>query len=286
MPRSSSNPADRVVRARIREPIQFQHLSERMALKLSSVMDYTARSHFQPWHRILGTPDFVTLTGVFSPLVFVGVEVSDARVDGGAKVEVRGETYLARTLDAQGNLRHLIREGRHVLYGPDGTRLGNARLVNAFTRYDSDPVRRRVTELPPEWKMGTVPSRVVRDVPTVDTIVPRGRRPDFADTTPHVWHYGHTDANRHVNSMEYLRVAESFVADGLLARGLDVKRLFFARAGIVYRKPCFAGEGYRCEAWFQGEAPLVVAVAIHKADDAPGRPPAAAVELELRAAGA
>ena len=38
---------------------------------------------------------------------------------------------------------------------------------------------------------------------------------------------------------------------------------------IVYRKPCFRGEGYRRRAWFCGEASLVVAGAFIKAGDPP-----------------
>jgi hypothetical protein len=63
--------------------------------------------------------------------------------------------------------------------------------------------------------------------------------------------------------------------------GHDLRRLFFSRARIVYRKPCFRGEGYRREAWFQGEAPLAVAGAFRKADDPPEARPAVAVELTL-----
>jgi hypothetical protein len=51
---------------------------------------------------------------------------------------------------------------------------------------------------------------------------------------------------------------------------------------MVYRKPCFRGEGYRRVAWFRGEAPLVIAGAFVKADDPPNAKPAAVVELTYR----
>jgi len=112
------------------------------------------------------------------------------------------------------------------------------------------------------------------------TLLPADRaRPDFVDPDPRVWHYTQTDANRHVNGMEYLRSMEDFVSNALAARGHDLRTLFPARTRILYRKPCFRGEGYRRVAWFRGEAPLTVAGAFHKADDAPDALPAVVVEL-------
>ena len=282
MPRLPRNPADRVLRVRLKEPLRFQDLTERLALKLSALPDYAGRAHFMPWHRLLGTPDFRGLTGVFSPLIHVAVEATDARVDGHGHLEIRGVTMLSKTLDGSGGIRRLLREGTHEMFGPGGVLCGRVRFVNAFTRYDPDPARRRVLELPPEWKLGAAPSRVATDVPDLATLLPAGRRPDFADPTPHVWHYGHSDANRHVNGIAYLRSMEEFVADGLLARGVDLSRLYCAATRVVYRKPCFTGEGFRRVAWFQGEAPLVVVGAFHKLDDPPDAAAAVAVELTLR----
>ena len=45
------NPADLVLRARYREAIHFPDLTERLALRLSSIVRYTARAHFGLWHR-------------------------------------------------------------------------------------------------------------------------------------------------------------------------------------------------------------------------------------------
>jgi hypothetical protein len=137
-----------------------------------------------------------------------------------------------------------------------------------------------VTTLPPELGLGDVPSRVTT-LPDIETLVPPDRRPDFVEETPRVWHYGQTDANRHVNGMEYLRSMELYVADALHGSGHDLKRLYFARARIVYRKPCFRGEGYRRLAWFRGEAPLALAGTYVKTDDPADARPAVAVELTL-----
>jgi hypothetical protein len=278
--RSRKNPADVVLRARLREIVHFPDLTERMALRLSSIAAYTAQAHFGIWHRKLGSPDFSKPDAVFTPLVHVELEATDVRVDPREPFHVHGETFLAKTLDDAGRVRHLVREGRHTVMRPDGTVVARARLMNVFTRYDADPARRRVTELPAEMNIGTVPSRTTT-FPDVETLVPRDRKPDFAEESPHVWHYGQTDANRHVNGMEYLRSMELYVADALHGAGHDLRRLYFSRARIVYRKPCFRGEGHRRLAWFRGEAPLTIAGAFLKTHDGADERPAAAVELEL-----
>src|SRR5262249_23846211 len=152
----------------------------------------------------LGLPDFAGFTGVFSPLTFVELVVEEVPCDLRGKVAVVGESGLARTLDAGGGTRHIVRDGPH-----EGRRLAGAgvprpRLVNTFTRYDPDPVKRRVTERPPELGLGPGPSRVT-EAPGLWTLVPRDRVPERTDPVEHVWHLGNTDANRHVNGMEYLR---------------------------------------------------------------------------------
>lgn len=274
------NPADLVLRTRLREPIHFPDLTERLALRLSSITSYTGRSHFASWHKKIGAPDFRDARAVFTPLVYVELEATDVVVDPRQPFRVQGETFLARTIDAAGDTRHLVREGRHTVLTSGSEVVGRARYTNVFTRYDPDPARRRVLTLPPELGLGPAPSRVTELV-QLASLLPLERRPDFAEQRANVWHYGQTDANRHVNSMEYLRSMETFIADELHGAGHDLARLFFAGARIVYRKPCFRGEAYRRVAWFQGEAPLAIAGAFVKADDPPGAQPAVAVELTL-----
>jgi hypothetical protein len=282
--RRRRNPADLVVRPYRREAINFSDLTERRALKLSAVLHYVARAHFGAWHRRVPGPDFSESTGVFTPLFFVDVETTDCTLDPMRPLLVRGETFLAKTLDAAGAIDHLVREGRHSLLTRDGegteTVVAAARLMNVFTRYDPDPTLRRVTALPEWMHLGDAPSRITQ-LPSLDSLVVGERAPDFAEPTVHAWHYGQTDSNRHVNGMEYLRVMECYVADQLHRAGHDLRPLCFRRARIVYRKPCFRGEGYRCAAWFRGEAPLIVAGAIYKAGEQPAAKPAVAIELTL-----
>lgn len=275
------NPADRVIRTRLREPVNFHTLTENRTIRLSSVSEYTGRSHFGPWHQILGgMHDFENMAGIFTPLVYVEIETADAPTEPTAKVEVRGESWLSRSLNESGAVRHLMREGQHTIRDLGGTVLGRARMMNVFTRYDPDPARRRVTVLPPELGIGSQPNRI-GELPSVETLVDMKRKADFAESHAHVWYYGQTDPNRHVNGMAYLRVMEEYIADVLNDAGHDLKRLYPARARIVYRKPCFRGEAYRRAAWFRSEAPLTLSTAIFKADDSPEALPAVAIELTM-----
>lgn len=268
---------DRVIRSRLREPVSFPDLTEHRTLRLASIQHYTARAHFAPWRRVLGAPDFAGLTGLFSPLVYVELEVFETPLDFGAKVAVVGETHLARTVGADGATRQLVREGRHRVETLAGRVAARARLVNVFTRYDPDPARRRVTAFPPEMGLGT-PQRVTT-FPTIDALLPAGRGAAWAESGTHVWHFGQTDPNRHVNGVEYLRVMETYLADALHQGGHDLGRLYATRARMVYRKPCFRGEGYHRSAWQTGETPLTLVGTFAKAGDDATAPPAVVIEV-------
>jgi hypothetical protein len=272
--------ADWVIRSRLREAVSFPDLTEHCTMRLASIQHYTARAHFVPWHRVLGRPDFKGLTGIFSPLVYVELEVFEVSLAMAGKVAVIGETHLARTVDEAGAIRQLVREGQHRVETLDGRPVARARLVNVFTRYDPDPARRRVTAFPPEMGLGT-PSRITT-FPDVETLLPADRSAEMTESGVHVWHFGQTDPNRHVNGVEYLRVMETYFADVLHGRGLDLRRLYAARARLAYRKPCFRGEGYRRVAWFASEASPVMVGAVTKEGDPPGGRPAAVVEVTYR----
>jgi hypothetical protein len=281
MARKSVIGADRVIKSRFREPLHFQDLTERMAIRLSAISNYTGRSHFGPWHKILGSiHDHTDTGGIFTPLVYVEYETADVACDARDRILVTGESWLAKNLDETGAVRNIAREGRHSLRDDRGTTLGGSRMVNVFTRYDPDPARRRVTELPSELGLGALPTRVI-EIPTVGSMADFARKPDFADSETHVWHYGQTDPNRHVNGTAYLRTMEEFLADSLNRAGHDLTRLYFARARIIYRKPCFRGESYRRAAWFRSEAPLMLTGAFFKEGDSAGASPSATIELTL-----
>src|SRR5438309_11320018 len=122
MAKRTANLADRIVRTRMREPAHFQTLTENRSIKLSSVSEYTGRSHFAPWQRILaGLHDFEKMAGIFTPLVYVELETADVACDPTARVIIRGESFLGKSLDASGAVRHLVREGRHTVHDAGGT---------------------------------------------------------------------------------------------------------------------------------------------------------------------
>lgn len=267
---------DRVVRARIRQPLHFPDMSERFTLRLVGVERYVARAHFEPWHKVLGRPDFQNMTGVFSPLTYVEIAVDDVPCHLDGRLEVVGEGFLGKTLRPDGTLRHLVRDGHHEVRRLDGARVASSRMVNTFTRYHPDPAQRRVEDVLAILGFPAAPSRVVA-VPALHDLVP-DRAPDVEDPVTHVWHLGHTDVNRHVNGMEYVRTLEHFLADVLHADGADLRRLWAVRARIVFRKPCFRGEAHRRVAWRTGD-PRVLVGAVRKAADPPDAPPAAAVEI-------
>src|SRR5689334_2577749 len=151
MAKRSANPADRIVRTRLRERVGFQTLTENRTIRLSSVLEYTGRSHFMPWQRILaGIHDFESMAGIFTPLVYVELEAADVSIDPNEALLVRGESYLGRSLDESGAVRNLVREGDHTVLDARGTVLARSRMLNVFTRYDPEPARRRVTTLPEE----------------------------------------------------------------------------------------------------------------------------------------
>src|SRR5262249_10601201 len=113
---AARNPADLVLRARYREAINFPDLTERLALRLSSVLSYMARVHFGLWTGKVGGPDFPAPAGVFTPLATVEIQVEDVAVDPRQPFRVHGETHLAKSLDEHGAVRHLMRQGCHAVY--------------------------------------------------------------------------------------------------------------------------------------------------------------------------
>lgn len=280
MSRPARNPADAPLHVRVVEPVHFPDLSERRALKLTAVHRTVARAHFGTWIARTGRPDFASLTGVFTPLAHIDLSVTDLPLETTARLRVSGTSVLGRVLDADGRLRHLAREGHWKVSTLDGRAVAEARLVNVFTRYDPDPARRRITELPPELGLGPLPSRTIA-MPTLDDLAPTDRTAELRDTESRVWHYSETDPNRHVNGMAYLKNLEDYLLQALHQRGHDAARLFPTRARVVYRKPCFRGETYQRLAWVRGEAPLVVTAAVIGSAAPPATRPAMAAELSF-----
>ncbi len=277
---SPENPADLVITGEADTRVEFSDLSERRAVKLSALTRYVSRAHFQTWEGLRRMPDFDDLQGIFTPLVLIELEASDARVQPGELLHARGEGVLGKVLDTDGSVRNVTRDSLHRVFTDDGRTIGSVRFVNVFTRYDTDPARRKVRELPPELGLGALPSNVT-ELPTVQTMLPLDRPPDFPEGEPAAWYYAQTDPNRHVNSIAYLHVAQEYAATRLHQAGHRLDRLWASRARVCFRKPCFRGEEYRRLAWRTGDDPPVVGVAIAKCSDPEGHPPATAIELTL-----
>ena len=134
--------------------------------------------------------------------------------------------------------------------------------------------------MPAELGVGSLPSRAT-ELPTIDNLVPRERRPDFSEEEANAWYYAQTDPNRHVNSLAYLHVAQDYAASRLHHAGRPMDRLWARCARVVFRKPCFRGEAYHRLGWQNESDPPTIAVAIAKSSDPVGHLPAVAVELTL-----
>ena len=277
---SPANPADRIHRIRLKERIHFPDLSERRALKLATLPRYTSRAHFGLWLRKFGAPDPDDANRVYTPLVYVDLESMDVIVDPLDPIVVRGEVRLARTVDDSGATRSLARDGRYLLERADGTLIARVRLLNLFTRYHRSPEKRRVTRLPDYMGLGEEPSREVV-LPTVEDLLEHRGAAPLGGGEERVWNYAQTDPNRHVNGVEYIRVLEEYAATELARRGFDLSHLFLRRVQIVYRKPCFRGEFYRCEGWQHGDPPGSVSTFLRTRGEVAGARPAVAARFEV-----
>ena len=90
-PRPSAT--DRLIRARLREPINFADLTEHRTLRLASIQHYTARAHFLPWHRVLGK------RGAFATISLVDEAAERQRAlleREGVRFDESGRVALAR----------------------------------------------------------------------------------------------------------------------------------------------------------------------------------------------
>jgi hypothetical protein len=212
------------------------------------------------------------------------------RMEGGkgpfsahAAVEADGTYRYARADDGRFMLDMAstlyARTGR--TYGDGGTSgekvvAGRLFAEHVLTRLFAPEGQRRVLDLDFPGAPPIADSREA--LPPVESIasLPPGATPlepeMQPDPVPLVFGVLHTDSNRHVNSLAYLRVFEEaalrrFVAVGrsaaVLARSVD----------IAYRKPCFAGQSVRiAQQAYESEGRLgVVATIAVLPEDAGGR---------------
>lgn len=286
--------ADTVFRRSFEAPFAFDEISERGALKLTSVLRVTAPRHFELWLDEIGGRDFFEATGLFIPIVAFDLYVTDHPIRLGEPFEVNVEIRLARQLGDNGSTRRLISESLAEVYSKHAT-TGERVLIarnlkhNALSRNDPDPAMRRVTELHPSMNLGKSPERV-GSFPTVDelAIPPRDHAQvaHFEEVEPHFWSYQQTDMNEHIHAMEYVRVMEHFVADQLAKFGESPRDNLVERARVAFRKPCFTGESYNREARYFTSGDDVAGIlcgALYKTESASAKQkPAVATQMFVR----
>ncbi len=289
-----SRSPDTVFRRSFETPYAFDEISERGSLKLTSLLRVTAARHFDLWRSEIGGPDFFEETGLFIPIVAFDLFVTDQPIRMGTPFEVDITIRLGRQLDEEGNLRRLLSESLgevHATHAVSGDRVLVARNLkhNALSRNDPNPIRRRVTELPPSMNLGTVPERVVAfaSVAELANVPPDySQAAFFEDTRPHVWSYEQTDMNQHIHAMEYVRMMELFAVDHLATLGRSPRDYVIERARVAFRKPCFTGEQYLRSARYHlgvADAPAILCGALHRVEGgAPIEQPAVATQLFVR----
>jgi hypothetical protein len=281
----SDRTADTDFRGAFHEPPYFEDLSERSAVKLTSMLRLTGRPHYTLWAREIGGPHFKERTGQFFPIYYLDLVVTDVPVESRDPLRVDVHIQLGKHLAADGSVDRLLSEAWTELSSTaaDGRRLvhGTTHKQAVFTRPDPDPVKRKVTVLHPSLGLGALPSREIRPFTEADL----ARPPEgsiageaFADREAHVWSYQQTDPNGHVHAMDYVRVMEAFVGDQLARSGWPSAGPLFARARVLFRRPCFTGEWYRRKVRRfvapDGEEILIGAIIPVAGPDAPadGRP--------------
>jgi hypothetical protein len=290
--------ADTEFRGTFRSATNFEDLTERCAVKLTSLLRITGPAHYGLWSDQVAGPHFRERTGQFIPIYSLDLSVNDEAVETRDGFDVEVTIRLGREIGSDGEVSRLVSEGQTQVFAhlSEGGRIrvGGTTKHCVFTRPAADPGRRRVTELDPCMNLGRLPEREVRlptlaEVTTAPDLYRRAEASTFEDREPHVWSYLQTDPNKHVHAMEYVRTIERFATDQLARLGCSPRTYFFDRARVIFRRPCFPGDLYVCRgALFlspDGERDLFIG-AIHpvrpEAIPAAELPVAAAMQLFVR----
>jgi hypothetical protein len=283
--------ADTEFRGTFLEPPYFEDLSERAAVKLTSMLRLTGRPHYTLWANEIGGVHFKERTGQFFPIYYLDIDVTDVPVETREPLQVDVRIRLGKHLAADGSVERLISEAWTEVTSPGAhggrLRLGGTHKQAVFTRPDPDPEKRKVRVLHPSLGLGDLPRRMIRPFSAEDVSTPSPgwtAGDALTDRQARVWSYQQTDPNGHVHAMEYVRVMEAFAADELARRGLSPRTYHFARARVLFRRPCFTGEWYRRTAGcFSGpDGAEIVVGAIHALRSEDGTPegrPATVVQL-------
>jgi hypothetical protein len=237
----------------VRRPFHFEDLSERRALKLTSLLRVAGSAHFSVLQEQVTGPHFKERTGQFAPIYALDLQVSDEPLPFQDGFDVHVRIRLGKEPLDDGRSHRLFSEADVQIKGVgangESVTPGRMRLQLVFTRFDPDPEKRRVTELHPSMGLGPMPTRTLKTRTAEELLTaPSGLRavdgPAFLDPTYRVWSYQQSDPNGHVHGMEYVRVLEQFAAEQLARLGHPPRHYVFDAAEVLFRKPCFTGEFY------------------------------------------
>jgi hypothetical protein len=154
---------------------------------------------------------------------------------------------------------------------PQEALVGRVYAEHVLTRPFAPPGQRRVTSLDFEGAPRISETRPRLAFVEALTSLPEGARAldpaAYVDAVPLVFGVVHTDSNRHVNSLAYLRAFEEAALRRLVALGENAVRLG-RRLDIAYRKPCFAGQVLRTalQAFEHGDRLSVLGMLIDEQD--------------------
>jgi hypothetical protein len=262
-------------------PIRFEDVTQDGRFVLEALPNAVGPAIWQGI--ITKDPSFVALFnhGILPMLTRFVLEGTAGPFSAHATVEAEGACRIVRTED--GPEVRFVLEMWADLYAPIGRTYGSARrqgeralagrmmAEQTFTRPFAPPGERRVTSLdfpgaPPvhATRPASAAGEVVASIPS--DAKPLEPRP-AVDPFPVVFGLVHTDSNKHVNSLAYLRMFE----EAALRRFAELGKTssWLGRSlEIVYRRPCFAGQSMRVvQQAFEQDGRLGIAATLVDVED-------------------
>jgi hypothetical protein len=274
-------PPQDIPRARAGVPVRFEDVTQDGRFVLEALPNAVGPAIWQAI--IQKDPGFIALfnNGLLPMLTRFELEGTAGPFSAHATVEAEGACCIVRT--EEGPEVRFVLEMWADLYAPIGRTYGSARrqgeralagrmrAEQTFTRPFAPPGERRVTSLD---FPGAAPVHSSRPPsPPGETVasLPSGATPlepaPAVDPFPVVFGLVHTDSNRHINSLAYLRMFE----EAALRRFAELGKTssWLGRSlEIVYRRPCFAGQSMRVvQQAFEQDGKLGIAATLVGAED-------------------
>ena len=263
-------------------PLRFEDVTQDGRLVLEALPAALATS---VWQGIVAKSDelgVLSARGILPILTRLRMEGTQGPFASNARVQAEGTLQLA-----------LADDGRFVLdmwadvYAPIGRTYepvegggrralaGRVFAEHVLTRPFAPPSQRRVTSLDFPGAPAVTARRAALARHESSAAVPPGAK--ALETTARVDPVGiafgivHTDSNKHVNSLAYLRVFEEAALRRFVSLGL-ASNVLARSVDIAYRKPCFAGQTMRVvqQAFEYGGKLGMTAALVTEADAAGG----------------